>query len=179
VWSASSTSRSCRSPSAPVYQPMTRRVGTRLARTRCSACFKFSRSQTSSISRSADAGDTAQTSRDKFDRCPHATAGFTLRALDGLGALRSFARSPDAHASDPVRVPRLVRLLPASSGRRVAATPLRFATLHLHQVGGGLSPPSCRTCAAYKENPADRATRGVKSQTGVAGLAKERSGLRS
>jgi hypothetical protein len=31
-------------------------------------------------------------------------------------------------------------------------TPLRFATLHLHQVGRGLSPPSCRTCTAYKEN---------------------------
>ncbi len=28
-------------------------------------------------------------------------------------------------------------------------TPLRFATLHLHQVGTGLSPASCRTCAAY------------------------------
>src|SRR5512139_294724 len=29
--------------------------------------------------------DTTQTSRDKFDHCPHATAGFTLRALDGYG----------------------------------------------------------------------------------------------
>jgi hypothetical protein len=32
-----------------------------------------------------------------------------------------------------------------------AVTPLRFATLHLHQVGTGLSPASCRTCAAYNE----------------------------
>src|ERR1700728_4332715 len=28
--------------------------------------------------------------------------------------------------------------------------PLRFATLHLHQVGTGLAPASCRTCTAYK-----------------------------
>jgi hypothetical protein len=29
-------------------------------------------------------------------------------------------------------------------------TPLRFATLHLHQVGRGLAPPSERTCTAYR-----------------------------
>jgi len=42
-------------------------------------------------------------------------------------------------------------LLYASSGPHLTVTPLRFATLHLHQVGRGLSPPSCRTCTAYKQ----------------------------
>ena len=51
----------------------------------------------------------------------------------------------------PVLVHRPACLLYASSRPHLAATPLRFATLHLHQVGRGLSPPSCRTCTAYKE----------------------------
>ncbi len=49
----------------------------------------------------------------------------------------------------PVLVHRPACLLYASSRPHLAMTPLRFATLHLHQVGRGLSPPSCRTCTAY------------------------------
>ncbi len=52
----------------------------------------------------------------------------------------------------PVLVHRPACLLYASSRPHLAMTPLRFATLHLHQVGRGLSPPSCRTCTAYKQN---------------------------
>ena len=49
----------------------------------------------------------------------------------------------------PVLVHQPACLLHASFGPHLAMTPLRFATLHLHQVGTGLSPASCRTCAAY------------------------------
>src|SRR5215469_17950698 len=53
----------------------------------------------------------------------------------------------------PVLVHRLACLLYASSRPHLTVTPLRFATLHLHQVGRGLSPPSCRTCLACKQRP--------------------------
>lgn len=59
----------------------------------------------------------------------------------------------------PVFVHRPACLLYASFRPHLAITPLRFATLHLHQVGRGLSPPSCRTCTAYKQNGADLAVR--------------------
>ena len=52
----------------------------------------------------------------------------------------------------PVLVHQPACLLYASSGPHLTVTPLRFATLHLHQVGRGLSPPSCRTCTAYKRS---------------------------
>jgi hypothetical protein len=52
-------------------------------------------------------------------------------------------------ASYPLLVHRLVLLLHASSGPASRLRPLRFATLHLHLVGRGLSPPSCRTCSAH------------------------------
>src|SRR5258708_40153912 len=61
------------------------------------------------------------------------------------------ARSADARASDPVSIHRLAPLLCASFRRRLAGTPLRFATLRLHQAGRGLSPPTRRTCSAHKE----------------------------
>src|ERR1700730_15317814 len=43
-----------------------------------------------------------------------------------MWASRSFARSPNAHASDPVLVHRLACLLRASFRPRLAAQPLRF-----------------------------------------------------
>jgi len=42
-------------------------------------------------------------------------------------------------------------LFHASFRPHLAVTPLRFATLHLHQVGTGLSPASYRTCTAYNQ----------------------------
>ncbi len=56
----------------------------------------------------------------------------------------------------PVLVHRPACLLHASFRPHLTVTPLRFATLHLHQVGGGLSPPSCRTCTAYSKNAGAR-----------------------
>ena len=52
-------------------------------------------------------------------------------------------------ASHPVLVHRLAPLLHASFRPNLAVEPLRFATLHLHLVGRGLSPPSGRTCSAH------------------------------
>ena len=56
----------------------------------------------------------------------------------------------------PVLVHRPACLLHASFGPHLAMTPLRFATLHLHQVGTGLSPASCRTCTAYQKKGRSR-----------------------
>ena len=71
--------------------------------------------------------DTQQISRGKFDRLPHATAGFTTSALDGYGLRGHLPARPAPYASDPVLVHRLVRLLHASFRPRLATTPLRFA----------------------------------------------------
>src|SRR6266404_30823 len=67
----------------------------------------------------------------------------------GFAAVGQLART--LPASYPVLVHRLAPLLHASFRPHLTVTPLRFATLHLHQVGTGLSPVSCRTCAAYNE----------------------------
>src|SRR6266536_4004837 len=66
----------------------------------------------------------------------------------GFAITCSLARHRRPH--HPVLVHRPVSLLHASFRPHLAATPLRFATLHLHQVGTGLAPASCRTCTAYK-----------------------------
>jgi len=79
--------------------------------------------------------DQRQISRGKFDRLPHAAAGFTVSALDGYGLRRALPTRPALPASDPVLVHRLVRLLHASFRPRLATTPLRFAIT---------SPPSGR-----------------------------------
>ena len=71
--------------------------------------------------------DTQQISRGKFDRLPHATAGFTTSALDGNGLRCQWPTRPTLYASDPVFVHRLVRLLNASFRPRLTTTPLRFA----------------------------------------------------
>src|SRR5258708_29152854 len=47
------------------------------------------------------------------------------------------------------------RFLHASFRPHLTVTPLRFATLHLHQVGTGLAPASCRTCTTYRNNARD------------------------
>ena len=71
--------------------------------------------------------DAQQISRGKFDRLPHATAEFTTSVLDGYGLHCQWPARPAPYASNPVLVHRLVRLLHASSGPRLATTPLRFA----------------------------------------------------
>src|SRR6266487_3583229 len=67
----------------------------------------------------------------------------------GFAISCSLARHRRPH--HPVLVHRLACLLHASFRPHLTVTPLRFATLHLHQVGRGLSPVSCRPCAAYKK----------------------------
>ena len=86
--------------------------------------------------------DTDEVSRGKFDRLPRTAAGYTPNALDGYGLCGNPHARPAFRASYPVFVHRLARLLHASFRPHLAVTPLRFATLHLHQVGGGLSPPA-------------------------------------
>src|SRR5437879_8910036 len=54
-----------------------------------------------------------------------------------------------------VLVHRPVSLLHASFRPHLTVVPMRFATLHLHQVGAGLSPASCRTCTAYNKGRPD------------------------
>src|SRR5271166_4207325 len=71
--------------------------------------------------------DKRQISRGKFDRLPHATAGFTTSALDGYGLRCQLPTRPAPYASYPVLVHRLVLLLRASFRPHLAMTPLRFA----------------------------------------------------
>jgi len=77
----------------------------------------------------------------------------------GFPIVCSLARHRRPH--HPVFVHRPACLLYASSRPHLTVTPLRFATLHLHQVGRGLSPPSCRTCTAYKHNGLPRCAEGL------------------
>ena len=52
----------------------------------------------------------------------------------------------------------------------LTVTPLRFATLHLHQVGTGLSPASCRTCTAYKKEGPPLGIGGPGRRVSIAGV---------
>src|SRR5712691_13006541 len=95
--------------------------------------------------------DQRQLSRGKLDRLQRATAGFTTSVLDGYGLRCQLPTRPTPYASNPILVHQPVSLLHASFRPHLTVTPLRFATLHLHQVGTGLSPASCRTCTAYNK----------------------------
>ena len=53
----------------------------------------------------------------------------------------------------PVLVHRPVSLLHASFGPYLTVTPLRFATLHLHQVGTGLSPVAAEHARRTTQKP--------------------------
>jgi hypothetical protein len=68
--------------------------------------------------------DKRQISRGKLYRIPYTTAGFSTSALNGYGLRNDVFPRPASHASDPVLVHRLVRLLHASFRPRLAATPL-------------------------------------------------------
>jgi hypothetical protein len=89
--------------------------------------------------------NTIQTSRGKYDRLPHTTAESTSGALDGYGLRCHRPARPASNAS--IRFFSIgscfCSALPSDPASRQA--PLRFATLHLHQVGGRLSLPTCRT----------------------------------
>jgi hypothetical protein len=70
-------------------------------------------------------------------RC--ATAGFTLPALGEYGLRHLRPTRPAFSPTYPVPVRRLAPLLHASFRPCFTSTPLRFAHLHLHQVGIGTS----------------------------------------
>ena len=69
----------------------------------------------------------------------------------GFAITCSLARHRRPHP--PVLVHRPVSLLHASFGPHLAMTPLRFATLHLHQVGTGLSPLAAEHARRTTEEP--------------------------
>lgn len=69
----------------------------------------------------------------------YTTAGFTRPALGEYGLRHLTPTRPALAPTDPVPVRRLIALLHASFRPHLAVTPLRFATLHLHQVGRGTS----------------------------------------
>ena len=83
-----------------------------------------------------------QTSRGKLTNFRYTTAGFTLPVLDGYGLRYQELTRPTFTPLYPVSVRRLIPLLHASFRPHLTIPPLRFASLHLHQVGRGLSPPS-------------------------------------
>lgn len=75
----------------------------------------------------------------------YTTAEFTLPALGGYGLRCLTPTRPAGAPNYPVPVRRLVPLLHAAFRPRLAATPLRFTSLHLHQVGmGTFTPPVSR-----------------------------------
>src|SRR6266568_5311302 len=60
--------------------------------------------------------------------------------------------APHRRPLHPVLVHRLASLIHASFRPRLATTPLRFSSPSPPPGwAGGLSPPSCRTCSAHKE----------------------------
>ena len=67
----------------------------------------------------------------------YTTAEFTRPALGEYGLRYLTLTRPALAPTYPVPVRRLVPLLHASFKPHLTMTPLRFATLHLHQVGRG------------------------------------------
>src|SRR6266446_8646043 len=88
----------------------------------------------------------------------------------GFAITCSLARHRRPH--HPILVHRPVSLLHASFRPHLAVTPLRFATLHLHQVGTGLSPASCRTCLIRAWRPAKLYENHSESSKNAKGLER-------
>ena len=113
----------------------------------CPLLTSAARSETISHLPQSRFRDIRQISRGKYDRLQRTTAGFTSYAVDGYG-LRDHTLARPALAPH-IRFlfigSRFCSALPSDPFR----APLRSATLHLHQVGGRLSLPSCRTCSAH------------------------------
>ncbi len=85
---------------------------------------------------------TIQASRGKplpYTDFQYTTAEFTLPALGEYGLRYLTPNRPAFAPLYPVSVRRLIPLLHASFRPHLTMTPLRFANLHLHQVGIGTS----------------------------------------
>lgn len=78
--------------------------------------------------------DTTQTSHGKFDHFLRTPAGSTMVSLDSYGLRHHGLARPPTLASYPIPVRQVANLLSASFRPSLAATPLRFATLHRYQV---------------------------------------------
>jgi hypothetical protein len=89
---------------------------------------------------SPDFEAATQISWGKFNCFRRTPAGYTAMVLDGYGLRDGQLTRPATAASYPVPVRQAAASLHASSGPRLAAAPLRFTSLHHHQVGRGLSP---------------------------------------
>ena len=91
-------------------------------------------------STSPDSETAIQASRGKplpYTDFQYTTAGFTLPVLGEYGLRYLTQTRPTFAPLYPVSVRRFVPLLHASFRPCFATTPLRFANLHLHQVGIG------------------------------------------
>src|SRR5262249_46841890 len=113
--------------------------------------------------------DMTQASRGKFDRLPRTPAGCTPQALDGCGLCGHLSARPTWTASDPVSVRQVAVLVHAAFGRRLATTPLRFAST---------SPPS--GCAGDLHPQAVEHARHTRRRRGAAATRQTipRGGLR-
>lgn len=84
---------------------------------------------------------TLQISRGKFSYFLCTLAGFTAVPFDDSGLRDQLPARPSTTALYPIPVRQVADLLDASFRLCLATQPLRFATLHRHQVVEGLSPP--------------------------------------
>ena len=122
-----------------------------------------------------------ETSPDKSSNRPRTPAASTLRPLDDHGLRRALPARPGRPAFYAVRVPRVAGSPPASFPPHLAVTRLPSACGWGHLLHGGLTPPSCCPCRAYKARgrlgrPLDRERRVLRE---FGGLAESLAGARA
>lgn len=105
-------------------------------------------------------------SRFLFADFQYTTAEFTLPALGEYGLCYLRQTRPALAPIYPVSVRRLVPLLHASFRPCLTTTPLRFANLHLHQVGMGTSTPPVSRHARHASATTRRAGSLMKAPRG-------------
>src|SRR6516162_2532451 len=113
--------------------------------------------------------DMTQASRGKFDRLPRTPAGCTHQALDGCGLCGHLSARPTWDASNPVSVRQVAVLVHASFRRRLATTPLRFAsTSPPSGCAGDLHPPAIEHARHTSKPLRGRQARGPTRRADVA-----------
>jgi len=124
---------------------------------------------------SPDFEAATQISWGKFNCFRRTPAGYTAMVLDGYGLRDGQLTRPATAASYPVPVRQAAASLHASSGPRLAATPLRFTSLHHHQVGRGLSPHELLNMPARCRAAPNGAKKMMNSKTCQPGLRGQRN----
>ena len=110
-----------------------------------------------------------------YPTCALPPLGVSLRpSVPGCSPRRRPTR-PAATASYPVPVRQAAASLHTSSGPRLAATPLRFTSLHHHQVGRGLSPHELLNMPARCRAAPNGAKKMMNSKTCQPGLRGQRN----